>query len=156
MPKKESKEGEEPLIENKHITMGLSTVISVAIFVIGITWTVSMLWNGDKDHEEKQDIKTDRIAKRDSIYYKRINSNIALLLKRTENDSIELKSLKSDTRTIKALTATIIRNQKVNSDTIINQILRLYSNNEYSQDEKKKLMATLIKLNQIKRINLME
>lgn len=148
MHKKKNEEGEEPLIENKHITMGLSTVISVAIFVIGLTWTASMLWNNDKSHEEVQDIKTDRIAKRDSMYYKKINSNIALLLKRTENDSIELKTLKNDTRIIKALTTTIIRNQKVNSDTIINQILRLYSNNEYSQDEKKKLMATLLKLHQ--------
>jgi hypothetical protein len=145
---KEGEEGEE-CIENKHITMGLSTVITVGIFIICLTWSASLLWNNDRSHEEKQDLRTEKIAKRDSTYFKKLNANVSLLLKRTENDSVDLKIIKNDNKIFKSLMSTIIRNQKGNADTIINQILRLYSHN-YSKEEKKKWIAQLRQQNLLK------
>jgi hypothetical protein len=129
---------EEPLIENKHITMGLSTVITIAIGLITLTWTASMIWNNDKSHEAKQDLKEEYHSKRDSIYLTELKRNVDFLKRMHSLDSISDLGRDNKLNKMIPLLDTIIRGQKRGLNTTISLLRELYTNKEYTDTAQKK------------------
>lgn len=113
--------------------------------LIGGTWFIAEYYYGDQIHESRQDYSVKRISHRDSLFQIEQIQKTTLLLHRSEQDSINLVKLNIGQENIKSLMAILIKQQKGNSDTIVNRLLKLYSIT--INDEKKKLIASILKKN---------
>ena len=143
--KKNIKEDEEVPIEAKHIKMGIPTMIVVAFFIISTTWGASILWNNDRDHEDKQDHKTAHIAERDSAYFLKLEHNQEYLKQAHIRDSIIVQKMFEKINKMVPLMDTIIRGQKKGLNTTLNLLRELYTDKEYLDTSQKKKLFCFLK-----------
>jgi hypothetical protein len=142
--KKNIKEDEEVPIEARHIKMGIPTMIAIAFFIISTTWGASILWNNDRDHEDKQDHKTAHIAERDSAYFLKLENNQEYLKQAHVRDSIRSEEMFKKVNKMIPLLDTIIRGQKKGLNTTLNLLRELYTDKEYLDTSQKKKRFCLL------------
>jgi hypothetical protein len=143
--KRNIKEDEEEVpIEARHIKMGIPTMITIAFFIISITWGASIIWNNDKTHEDEQDSKNAYTAKRDSTYLTEIKRNVDFLKRMHTLDSISDATRDNRINKMIPLLDTIIRGQKRSLNTTISLLRELYTNKDYTDTIQKKKIFCLL------------